>query len=125
MPAVNRRGDIHGEAAEGEPMPSPRHRLRARRLYWAEMMHRIGLVCMHTLSVISGGFLMDSDPAKGPATPIHLHHHPSALAEAAFVSWVSSASSGTGGTSTHLRKRPFLMETLQREGRALFERSTN
>ena len=29
---------------------------------------------------------MDWDPAKDPATPIHLRNHPSALAEAAFVS---------------------------------------
>ena len=38
-----------------------------------------------------GGFRMDWDPAKGPAAPIHLHNHPSALAEAAFVSEVVSA----------------------------------
>ena len=121
-------------------------------------MHRMGLICALTLSVISGGFRMDWDPAKGPAAPIHLHNHPSALAEAAFVS--ESVAAGIAArtmrvcsradlicvlplgvafnsagkrrliwdgrhVNAHLRKRPFRMETLQREGRALFERSTH
>ena len=49
-------------------------------------MHRMGLACAFTLSVVAGGLRMDWDPAKGPAPPVHLRNHPSALAEAAFVS---------------------------------------
>ena len=101
---------------------------------------------------------MDWDPAKDPATPIHLRNRPSALAVAAFVS--ESVAAGVAArtmrvcssidlicvlplgvafnsagkrrliwdgrhVNAHLRKRPFRIETLQREGRALFERSTH
>ena len=121
-------------------------------------MHQMGLVCALTLSVISGGFRMDWDPARGPATPAFLRNHPSALAEAAFVAEAIAAGIaartmracsrddlicilplGVAFNSAmkrrliwdgrhvnrHLRKRPFRMETLQREGCALFERSNH
>ena len=48
-PPVNQRGDIHGEAAEGEPTPPPRHLMRARRSDCADTMHRMGLVSALTL----------------------------------------------------------------------------
>ena len=148
--------DGRGEHTEGEHAPSPRHRLRDRRAYWAATMHTMGLVCALTLSVITGGFRMDWDPAKGPAPPAFLPNHPSALAEAAFVAEAIAAGVAAGTmevcqrsalicilplgvafnsagkrrliwdgrhVNRHLRKRPFRMETLQREGRALFERS--
>jgi hypothetical protein len=85
---VNPRGDVVGEHAEGEQAPSPRHRLRDRRTYWGATMRQMGLVCALTLSVITGGFRtgMDWDPDMGPAPPAFLRNHPSALAEAAFVS---------------------------------------
>ena len=120
-------------------------------------MHQMGLICALTLSVISGGFRMDWDPDTGPAPPAFLRNHPSALAEASFVTDAIAAGIaartmracardelicilplGVAFNSVlkrrliwdgrhvnrHLRKRPFRMETLQREGRALFERST-
>ena len=84
--ALNMRGEVDGAAAEGEPAPSTRHRLRARRSCWdGETLHRMGLVCALTLSVIAGGIRMDRGPAKGPAPPTRLRNHPSALAEAALV----------------------------------------
>ena len=120
-------------------------------------MHQMGLVCALTLSVLTGGFRMDWDPDMGPALPTFLRNHPSALAEAAFVT--EAVAAGTAArtmracsrdellcilplgvainsalkrrliwdgrhVNRHLRKRPFRMETLQSEGRALFERST-
>jgi hypothetical protein len=119
-------------------------------------MHQMGLICALTLSVLTGGFRMDWDPDMGPAPPTFLRNHPSALAEAAFVTEAIAA--GTAArtmracsrdellcilplgvainsalkrrliwdgrhVNRHLRKRPFRMETLQSEGRALFERS--
>ena len=159
-PILNQRGDIAGEHAEGEHAPSPRHRLRERRAYWASTMHSMGLVCAltGTLSVITGGFSMDWDPVLGPAPPAFLRNHPSALTEAVFVAEAISADITARTMRTcrsdelicvlplrvafnsagkrrliwdgrhvncHLLKRPFLMETLQREGRALFERSSH
>ena len=119
-------------------------------------MHQMGLVCALTLSVISGGFRMDWDPALGEAIPIFLRNHPSAFEEAAFVT-AAIAAGVTARTmravprdslkcilplgvavnsagkrrliwdgrhvNRNLRKRKFRMETLQREGRQLFERS--
>jgi hypothetical protein len=109
--------------------------------------------CALTLSVITGGFRMDWDPAA----PTFLRNHPSSLAEAAFVAEAIAAGIaartmracsrdelicilplGVAFNSAlkrrliwdgrhvnrHLRKRPFRVETLQREGRALFERSS-
>ena len=142
---LNQCGDVGGEHAEGEHAPSPRHCLRERRAYWAATMPVMGLVCALALSVLSGGFRMDWDPVKGPAPPAFLRNHPSALAEAAFV--LDAILSGVAAelicilplgvafnsagkrrliwdgrhVNRHLRKRPFRMETLQREGRALFE----
>jgi hypothetical protein len=120
-------------------------------------MHQMGLICALTLSVITGGFRMDCDPEMGPAPPAFLRNHPSALAEAAFVTEAIAAGVaartmracfrdelrcilplGVAFNSAlkrrliwngrhvnrHMRKRPFRMETLQREGRALFERSS-
>ena len=156
-PPLNHHGDVVGEHAEGEQAPSPRHRLRDRRAYWGSTMHQMGLICALTLSVITGGFRMDCDPEMGPAPPAFLRNHPSALAEAAFVTEAIAAGVaartmracfrdelrcilplGVAFNSAlkrrliwngrhvnrHMRKRPFRMETLQREGRALFERSS-
>ena len=149
-------GEPGGEAAEGEQPPSPRHRLRDCLPYWRRTMHQMGLVCALTLSVISGGFRMDWDPALGEAIPVFLRNHPSAFEEAAFVTAAIAAgvaartmravprdslkcilplgvavnSAGKRRliwdgrhVNRNLRKRKFRMETLQREGRQLFERS--
>jgi len=79
--------DDRGEAIEGESSPaSPVGRLRARRPYWLATMHQIGMVCATTLSVITSGYRLEWDPAKGPPPRCHLRNHPSANANAAFVS---------------------------------------
>ena len=154
--AEDARGEYTEAAEPSEPPPSPRHRLRERRGYWHSTMRQIGFVCALTLSVVTGGFRMDWDPALGPAQPILIHNHPSARAEAVFVAGAIAAgvlartmrvcsrsdlicilplgvavnSAGKRRliwdgrhVNANLRKRPFRMETLQREGRALFERS--
>jgi hypothetical protein len=121
-------------------------------------MSVLGLVCALTLSVIGTGFRLDKewDPAMGPAPAVFLKNHPSAYAEAAFVTDAVMTGVATGTmricrreelvcilplgvafnsagkrrliwdgrhVNRHLRKHRFRMETLQREGRALFERS--
>ena len=119
-------------------------------------MHQISFVCALTLSVIAGGYRLDWDPTLGPASPVFLRNHPSAFAEASFVSAAVAAgvaartmracaredlvcilplgvAANSAGklrliwdgrhVNRHLLRRRFRMETLQREGRALFERS--
>ena len=118
----------------------------------------LGIVCALTLSVIGGGFRLANewDPEMGPAPATFLRNHPSAFAEAAFVSEAIATGVATRTmricrreeltcilplgvaynsagkrrliwdgrhVNRHLRKHRFRMETLQREGRALFERS--
>ena len=150
------RAEAEEDPTASEDPPSPRHRLRDRRGYWHSTMRQLGVICALTLSVIGSGFRMDWDPDLGPAAPAFLRNHPSALAEAAFVSGaiatgvlartmrvcdrsdlicilplgVAFNSAGKRRliwdgrhVNANLRKRPFRMETLQREGRALFERS--
>ena len=58
-PLANHNGDVASEHREGEHTPSPRHLLRNRQAYWGATMRQMGLVCVLTLSVITGGFRMD------------------------------------------------------------------
>ncbi len=84
-PALNGRGDVSGEHAEGEHAPSPRYRLRERLAYWASAMHTICMIGALTLSILLGGFCMDWDPAMGPAPPTFLRNHPSTVLGAGSV----------------------------------------
>ena len=116
-------------------------------------MNVVGVTCALTLSIIAGGYQLEWNE-HGPAAAAHLRNHPSALAEAAFVSEAVAAgvAAGTmrqcakgdlrcilplGVAFNAARKRrliwdgrhvnknlvevPFVMETLQRQGRTLFE----
>ena len=150
------RAEFEEARAASEAPPSPRHRLRDRLGYWRSTMRQIGFTCALTLSVLQSGFRLDWDPAKGPAEPVFLRNHPSARAEAVFVSGAIAAgvlartmrvcsrselkcilplgvafnSAGKRRliwdgrhVNANLYAHPFRMETLQREGRALFGRS--
>ena len=119
-------------------------------------MHQIGMVCATTLSVITSGYRLEWDTTTGPPPRCILRNHPSANANAAFVSekvaegiaWqtmqrcspndlhcvlpLGVATNAAGKqrliwdgrhVNQYLPKVTFHMETLQREGRALFERS--
>lgn len=151
--------DDHGEAEQGEPLPSasPRGRLRGSLPYWRRTMHQIGLVCALTLSVLSDGFRLSWNPERGPPPACWLRNHPSASAHAGFVTEkvaegvalgtmqkclrenlrcilpLGVASNAVGKlrliwdgrhVNAYLPRRKFRMETLQREGRSLFEQSS-
>ena len=79
-PPVRGNGEPGCDHNQGEQAPSPRHRLRDRLPYWRATMHQLGSVCARTLSVITGGFRMDWDPALSEASPVFLRNHPSAFA---------------------------------------------
>ena len=49
-------------------------------------MHLIGTVCTLTLSILTKGYQLEWDPTRGPAQPIRLHNHPSAIKQWDFVS---------------------------------------
>ena len=136
--------------------PSPLGRLKASLPYWRATMHRLGLVCALTLSIIADGYRLDWDPKEGIPPPVTLPNKQTALKEAAFVSKAIAEGVAAGvmrpcrrdaltcilplqvafnsagkprlvwdGThvNKHLPDVKFRMETLQREGRDLFERA--
>ena len=75
------------EFKEGRTPPgtaSPLHRLREHRPYWLAAMKKMGAVCALTLSILATGYRLEWAEA-GPATPAWLPNHPSAMADAAFV----------------------------------------
>ena len=79
-------GEVHPEFEEGsgllsgENPDSPLNRLRNRRSYWQATMRQMGTLGALTLSIITSGYQMEWDPVKGPAPPVHLLNHNSALA---------------------------------------------
>ena len=97
--------DERGEFSEGVPLPdpgenkgtpSPLHRLRDHRNYWRRVMAKMGCVCALTLSILTSGYQLEWDETKGPAAPIQLRNHQSALADAAFTSSAVQAGISTG-----------------------------
>ena len=59
-------------------------------------MAKMGCVCAFTLSILTSGYQLEWDEAKGPAPPTQLRNHPSALADAAFTSSAVQAGVNTG-----------------------------
>ena len=138
----------------GAPPELLRNRLRARRPYWVATMHKIGVICALTLSIISDGYRLEWDPVMGPPPPGSFPNSKSVLTAPDFVSAavaegvllgtmapcsrehllcvlpLSVAVNSAGKkrliwdgrhVNRHLPTDKFRMNSLQREGRALFE----
>jgi hypothetical protein len=117
-------------------------------------MHKMGIVCALTLSILAGGYRLEWDEKKGPPAPGLFPNAKSVFAATEFVSAAiaEGVSLGTMApcarsqllcvlplgvaynsagkkrliwdgrhVNKHLPKEPFRMNSLQREGRALFE----
>ena len=138
----------------GPPPELLRDRLRSRRPYWVATMHKMGIMCALTLSILAGGYRLEWDRAMGPPAPGLFPNAKSAFTATEFVSAAiaEGVSLGTMApcaraqllcvlplgvaynsvgkkrliwdgrhVNRHLPHEPFHMNSLQREGRALFE----
>jgi hypothetical protein len=138
----------------GPPSELLRDRLRSRRPYWVATMHKMGIMCALTLSILAGGYRLEWDRAMGPPAPGLFPNAKSAFTATEFVSAAIAegvsldtmapcaraqllcvlplgvAYNSVGKkrliwdgrhVNRHLPHEPFHMNSLQREGRALFE----
>jgi hypothetical protein len=63
---LSARAETREEDMAGPPSELLRNRLCSRRPYWVATVHKMGIVCALTLSILAGGYRLEWDEAMGP-----------------------------------------------------------
>ena len=116
-PGTRPRAESREEELTGHPAAPDellRTRLSSRRAYWLATMRQMGTICALTLSILSAGYRLEWDPAKGPPPAVHLPNAKTAFENPAFVTAAIAEGVGLGTTAPCARDQLTCMVPQQR-----------